>query len=137
MLELKHISFEAGEGGTVKEIIRDVNLTLPDNKFIAVTGPNGGGKSTLAKLIVGIEQPIKGQILLDGEDITGLGITERAKKGVILLLTSRVTSCCQPEPSITQNFDFFHKKTQVTPSKQRPCLLILCKFCKIFNNCVI
>ena len=82
MLELKHISFEAGEGGTVKEIIRDVNLTLPDNKFIAVTGPNGGGKSTLAKLIVGIEQPIKGQILLDGEDITGLGITERAKKGV-------------------------------------------------------
>ncbi len=82
MLELKHISFEAGEGGTVKEISRDVNLTLPDNKFIAVTGPNGGGKSTLAKLIVGIEQPIKGQILLDGEDITGLGITERAKKGV-------------------------------------------------------
>ncbi|MDE7327177.1 MAG: ATP-binding cassette domain-containing protein, partial [Lachnospiraceae bacterium] len=82
MLELKHISFGAGEGGTVKEIIRDVSVTLPDNKFIAVTGPNGGGKSTLAKLIVGIEQPTKGQILLDGEDITGLGITERAKKGV-------------------------------------------------------
>lgn len=82
MLELKHISFEAGEGVSGREIIRDVSVTLPDNKFIAVTGPNGGGKSTLAKLIAGIEKPTKGQILFDGEDITGQGITERAKKGI-------------------------------------------------------
>ena len=82
MLELKHISFGVGEGGASKEIIHDVSLTLPDNKFIAITGPNGGGKSTLAKLIAGIEQPSGGEILLDGEDITGLGITERAKKGI-------------------------------------------------------
>ncbi|MDE6872984.1 MAG: ATP-binding cassette domain-containing protein [Lachnospiraceae bacterium] len=82
MLELKHISFEAGEGVSGREIIRDVSVTLPDNKFIAVTGPNGGGKSTLAKLIAGIERPTKGQILLDGEDITAQGITERAKKGI-------------------------------------------------------
>lgn len=82
MLELRHISFEAGEGVSGREIIRDVSVTLPDNKFIAVTGPNGGGKSTLAKLIAGIEKPTKGQILLDGEDITEQGITERAKKGI-------------------------------------------------------
>ncbi len=82
MLELKHISFEAGEGVSGRDIIRDVSVTLPDNKFIAVTGPNGGGKSTLAKLIAGIEKPTKGQILLDGEDITGQGITERAKRGI-------------------------------------------------------
>lgn len=82
MLELKHISFEAGEGVSGREIIRDVSVTLTDNKFIAVTGPNGGGKSTLAKLIAGIERPTKGQILLDGEDITAQGITERAKKGI-------------------------------------------------------
>lgn len=82
MLELKHISFEAGEGVSGREIIRDVSVTLPDNKFIAVTGPNGGGKSTLAKLIAGIEKPTKGQILFDGVDITGQGITERAKMGI-------------------------------------------------------
>lgn len=82
MLELKNISFAAGEGTARKEIIRDVSFTLPDNKFVAVTGPNGGGKSTLAKLIAGIEKPTKGTILLNGEDITELDITERAKKGI-------------------------------------------------------
>lgn len=82
MLELKNISFAAGEGTACKEIIRDVSFTLPDNKFVAVTGPNGGGKSTLAKLIAGIEKPTKGTILLNGEDITELDITQRAKKGI-------------------------------------------------------
>ena len=82
MLELKHISFEAEENGKGREIICDISLTLSDNKFIAITGPNGGGKSTLAKLIAGIEHPTRGQILLDGEDITGEDITQRAKKGV-------------------------------------------------------
>lgn len=82
MLELKNISFAAGEGTARKEIIRNVSFTLPDNKFVAVTGPNGGGKSTLAKLIAGIERPTSGQILFNGEDITQLDITERAKKGI-------------------------------------------------------
>ena len=82
MLELKNITFDVDSEGQEKEIIRDVSLTLPDNKLIVVTGPNGGGKSTLARLIAGIETPSSGQILLNGEDITGLSITERAKKGI-------------------------------------------------------
>ena len=77
MLELQHISF-AADG---KEILRDVNLVI-DERFVAVTGPNGGGKSTLAKVIMGIEKPDSGRILLDGEDITDLSITERANKGI-------------------------------------------------------
>ena len=83
MLELKNISFNVEEekGGN-KEIIRDISLTIPDNRFVVITGPNGGGKSTLARLIAGIEKPVSGQILLDGEDITGMSITERAKKGI-------------------------------------------------------
>ncbi len=83
MLELKNISFnvEEEQGGN-KEIIRGISLTIPDNQFVVITGPNGGGKSTLARLIAGIEKPVSGQILLDGEDITGLNITERAKKGI-------------------------------------------------------
>lgn len=82
MLELKNISFEVDSGQTEKEIIKNVSISIPDNKFVAVTGPNGGGKSTLAKIIAGIEQPTSGQILFDKEDITELSITERAKKGI-------------------------------------------------------
>lgn len=82
MLELKHVSFDvAGEKGQ-KEIIRDISLTIGDHKFIAITGPNGGGKSTLAKLIAGIETPTAGQILFDGQDITHRSITERANLGI-------------------------------------------------------
>ncbi|MBR7099719.1 MAG: ATP-binding cassette domain-containing protein [Clostridia bacterium] len=84
MLELKHVSFTAKDeqnkdGG--KEILHDVNLTVTE-RFVALTGPNGGGKSTLAKIIAGIYQPTSGQILFNGEDITSLSITERAKKGI-------------------------------------------------------
>lgn len=78
MLELRHIGFEV-EGN--KEILQDINVTIDDH-FVAITGPNGGGKSTLAKIIAGIVTPTSGQIILDGEDITGLNITERAQKGI-------------------------------------------------------
>ena len=78
MLELKNLSYSV-EG---KEILNNVNLTIEDGKFIVITGPNGGGKSTLAKIIAGILTPTKGRILLDEEDITSLNITERARKGI-------------------------------------------------------
>lgn len=78
MLELRNVCYTVPDG---KEIIRNVSLTVND-RFVAVTGPNGSGKSTLAKLIAGIYTPTAGQILLDGEDITGLSITERARRGV-------------------------------------------------------
>ena len=81
MIELKNISFTAENEDGKKQIIKNVNLTLKE-KFIAFTGPNGGGKSTLAKIIMGIIKPTSGQILLDGEDITNLSITERANKGL-------------------------------------------------------
>ena len=78
MLELQHIGYEV-DGN--KEILHDINLTV-NERFVAITGPNGGGKSTLAKVIAGIYTPTSGRILLDGEDITNLSITERAKLGV-------------------------------------------------------
>ena len=81
MLELKHLSFMVSEDEE-KEIIRDISLTIHDGRFVVITGPNGGGKSTLAKLIVGIDTPTSGQILLDGEDITSRSVTERAKMGI-------------------------------------------------------
>lgn len=78
MLELRHVGYETGEN---KEILHDISLTVQD-RFVAITGPNGGGKSTLAKVIAGIYQPTSGQILLDGVDITRLSITERANLGI-------------------------------------------------------
>ena len=81
MLELKDISFQVNDETADKEILKNINLKIED-RFVAITGPNGGGKSTLAKLIAGIVTPTSGQILLDGEDITGLSITERARKGI-------------------------------------------------------
>lgn len=81
MLELRDVSFGVS-GETNKDILKNINLTIEDNKFIAITGPNGGGKSTLAKIIVGIEKPTSGQILLDGQDVTEMSITDRAKAGI-------------------------------------------------------
>ena len=81
MLELQHVSYIVEQDGENKEILRDINLTI-DDRFVAITGPNGGGKSTLAKIIAGILTPTSGRILLDGEDITELSITERARKGI-------------------------------------------------------
>lgn len=78
MLELQNIGFKTDEG---KEILKDISLKISD-RFVAVTGPNGGGKSTLAKVIAGIYRPTSGRIIFDGEDITQLSITDRAKLGV-------------------------------------------------------
>lgn len=82
MLELKNISFEVEGDKDKKEIIKDVSLVLNNNEFVAITGPNGGGKSTLAKIIAGIEKPSSGRIYFDGVDITDIGITERANRGI-------------------------------------------------------
>ncbi len=82
MLELINITFNADNDGQEKEIIKDISLKVEDDRFTVITGPNGGGKSTLAKIIAGIEKPQSGRILLDGRDITGLSITDRAKAGI-------------------------------------------------------
>lgn len=82
MLELQNISFHVSDETDEKGILKDVSFTLKDHKFVAITGPNGGGKSTLAKIIAGIEKPTSGRILLDGEDITDKSITERANMGI-------------------------------------------------------
>ena len=82
MLELVNLSFKVNDDGNRKEILNDVSLTLEDGKFLVITGPNGGGKSTLAKLIMGIEKPTGGKILWNGTDITDMSITERANLGI-------------------------------------------------------
>lgn len=81
MLELKNVCFSTEEGGIKKDILKDVQLTI-DERFVAITGPNGGGKSTLIKIIAGVLQPTSGQILFNGTDITHMTITERARLGV-------------------------------------------------------
>lgn len=84
MLELKNLSFKVDneDGSGALHIIEGLDLTIDDGKFVVITGPNGGGKSTLAKLIMGIEQPTGGQILYNGQDITNMSITDRAKLGI-------------------------------------------------------
>ena len=81
MLELKNVCYSVETKDGVKNILKDVSLTI-DDRFVVITGPNGSGKSTLAKIIAGIIEPTSGQILLDGVDITGMSITERANLGV-------------------------------------------------------
>jgi len=84
MLELKDITFEVTEDSASgsKYILKDINLSVATGTFLAITGPNGGGKSTLAKILMGIEQPTSGKIFFDGEDITTKDITQRANMGI-------------------------------------------------------
>lgn len=82
MLTLENLSFDVNDGKGEIGIIKDLSLTIDDGKFVVITGPNGGGKSTTAKLIMGIEKPTGGRILFDGQDITNMNITERANMGI-------------------------------------------------------
>lgn len=79
MLSLRNICWTAPDG---REVLKNISLDVEEGKLVAITGPNGGGKTTLAKIIAGIEKPLSGTILLDGEDITDLDVTQRAKKGM-------------------------------------------------------
>ena len=82
MLELKNIVFNADNDGKNVGILRDISLTVEDNRFVVITGPNGGGKSTLAKVVAGIIKNNSGNIIFDGEDITEKNITDRARMGI-------------------------------------------------------
>ena len=82
MLKIENLRFSPKTEEGEKTIIQDLNLEIDNKKFIVVTGPNGGGKTTLAKLIMGLEQPTSGRILWNGQDISGLSITERARLGI-------------------------------------------------------
>ena len=82
MLTLKNLSLTASDAQGRTDIVKNVSLDVEDGKFLVITGPNGGGKTTLAKLIMGLAVPTGGQILLDGEDITPLSITDRARRGI-------------------------------------------------------
>ena len=82
MLELKGLTYQVGDNGGQTDILRGIDLTIQDKAFVVITGPNGGGKTTLAKTIMGLVKPTGGQILWNGTDITALSITERAKLGI-------------------------------------------------------
>ncbi len=82
MLELKHISYRVSSPEGTLDILKDVSLTIPDHRMVVFTGPNGGGKTTLAKIIMGLVQPTEGQVLYNGQDITHMNITERARLGI-------------------------------------------------------
>ena len=90
MLELKNIRFDVDDEAGHVDILKDVSFTIGKNKFVVITGPNGGGKSTIAKVIAGVRRPTGGQILFNGQDITGLNITERARAGISYALQQPV-----------------------------------------------
>ena len=82
MLELKDITYQVSDDNVTKNIINHLDLSIGDGKFVVITGPNGGGKSTIARLIMGVNNITSGQILFDGTDITDKNITERANLGI-------------------------------------------------------
>ena len=79
MIELRDIGWTAPNG---KEVLKRIDLVIPDDRLVAITGPNGSGKTTLARILMGLEKPSRGKIIFDGEDITSLDVTERAKRGI-------------------------------------------------------
>lgn len=81
MLEIDKLTLHAQDAPQT-DILHEVSLTVKDGTFLVVTGPNGGGKTTLAKAIMGLARPTSGRIYLNGEDITDLSVTQRARKGV-------------------------------------------------------
>ena len=82
MLELKNLRLTAEDGQGKVDILKDVSLSVADGEFLVITGPNGGGKTSLAKTVMGLMQPSSGQIFWNGEDITHLNVTERARRGI-------------------------------------------------------
>lgn len=82
MLEVKHLIFHPIDNGVEKSIVEDVSFCVEDGEMLVITGPNGGGKSTIAKLLMGIEKADAGQIYLDGQELTELSVTDRAKAGI-------------------------------------------------------
>lgn len=82
MLQVEHLSYDVQEEGRQAEILNDINFSVADGEMLVITGPNGGGKSTLAKLLMGINEATAGKILLNGKDITGMTIDERANAGI-------------------------------------------------------
>ena len=90
MLELRNIRFDVDDDAGHVDILKDVSFTSDKNKFVVITGPNGGGKSTIAKLIAGVRRPTGGRITFDGQDITDLDITQRARLGISYALQQPV-----------------------------------------------
>jgi len=90
MLELQHVSFHVDDDAGHVEILKDVSFSIPDQRFVVITGPNGGGKSTIAKIISGVVKPTGGKILFNGQDITNADITERARLGISYALQQPV-----------------------------------------------
>ena len=82
MLELKGLTYQVEDTGSTLDILQGIDLTIEDNRMVVITGPNGGGKTTLAKAVMGLVKPTAGQILWNGQDITELSITERARLGI-------------------------------------------------------
>ena len=82
MLELKNISYRVDDEKGRSDILNDISITIPENRLVVFTGPNGGGKTTLAKIIMGLVRQSAGSIIWNGEDVTELGITERSRKGI-------------------------------------------------------
>ena len=81
MLEVKNLTFKVNENGIERSIVKDISFQVGEGEMLVITGPNGGGKSSLAKVLMGIEEADDGQILLDGEDITSYDINHRANAG--------------------------------------------------------
>ena len=90
MLELRNIRYDVDDDAGHVDILKDVSFAIGEGRFVVITGPNGGGKSTIAKLIAGVTKPTGGSIFFDGQDITPLDITARARRGISYALQQPV-----------------------------------------------